>query len=321
MLGVVELPADHATVFKNITNYAVVDRLRVYERLGYYGAKIENGKPTRGYLTPFDKMPMQLCTTAVFRERIIGGTASYPTLVQKNNEPFGIPQGAPISDLLANLYLLDFDTEMADYARTRGGLYLRYSDDILFVVPGGAQAGTTARDHAMKRIEAFGSELKIKVEKCSVVRYWHNASGNQQFEHVGGAQGRNGLEYLGFRFDGRKVYLRDSTVTGFYRKISLAARSAAYSHGVARYQGKDIKFLVDHFDFEAFTKKFGRVEDFEEDDDYRTWTFWTYATRAAAAFGKRGLPILGQVKHHREKIRLRVTKAIEQAYCKNLTSL
>lgn len=314
MLGVTRLPPDHHAVFKNITEYAFVERQAAYERLGYFGVDAELGRP--GYLVPFEEMPMQLCTPAEFRERIVGGAPDFPNLVQKNEGAYGIPQGAPISDLLANLYLLDFDIEMHDYAKAASGVYKRYSDDILFVVPGGAEEGSRARQFAMERIQAFGSKLRIKAEKSSVVRFFGGMTGAQQFEHLDGKQGRNGLEYLGFRFDGRQVFLRDSTVSGFYRKISLAARAAAYKH-VARYEGKSIDYLVERFNVEEFTKKFGRVEDFEDDGDYRSWTFWTYARRAAEAFGSLGQPILRQVKNHDEVIAERVVAALEQALRKS----
>jgi hypothetical protein len=262
---------------------------------------------------------MQLCTPAEFRERIVGDGADFSSLVRKNEDPYGIPQGAPISDLLANLYLLDFDIEMHEYAKASRGVYKRYSDDILFVVPGGAKEGSRARQFAVDRIQAFGSQLRIKAEKSSVVRFFDGKDRAQQFEHLEGNQGRNGLEYLGFRFDGRRVFLRDSTVSGFYRKISLAARAAAYKH-VARYDGKDIDYLLERFNVEDFTKKFGRVEDFEDDGDYRSWTFWTYARRAAEVFGSIGQPILRQITEHDEIIAKRVVAALEHALRKSTSA-
>lgn len=303
-----ELPPDHEHVFRAITRYAVADRNRVYERLGYYGTRPEGGK---GYLKHFNEMPMQLCTPKAFREKICGGLPEFPSLIEVNEEPYGIPQGAPISDLLANAYLIDFDCQMAAFVQELGGIYYRYSDDILVLVPGGPVEGQAAKHYAMALIKNFGEHLRIKPEKSAVVQFIKDGE-RQSFRFIEGAQGRNGLEYLGFRFDGTRVYLRDSTLSGFYRKITYSARRAA-NYFVARYPGKDISFLVENFDIDAFMKKFGRVEDFENHPEYRAWTFWTYAKRAADIFGPQGQPIHRQLRKHRRLIRNRIEFELERA--------
>ena len=308
-----ELPPDHAHVFRAITRYAVVDRDSVYERLGYYGPKPKGGK---GFLRPFNKMPMQLCTPKDFREKICGGSPEYPSLIEKNDKPYGIPQGAPISDLLANAYLIDFDCQMAKFVRRNGGFYFRYSDDILLLVPGGEMEGQAAKDYAASLIPNFGNQLVIKPEKCAVVQFLKDGD-EQEFRFMGGAQGKNGLEYLGFRYDGKRIYLRDSTLSAIYRKITYSARRSTRAF-VARYPGKDITFLKQKYDVDTFVKKFGRVEDFEENPSYRTWTFWTYARRAAKVFGQKGHPIHRQLRNHRSLICERIETELSKALVRNL---
>lgn len=299
MLGVTELPPDHAAVFRAITKYAIVDRDQVYERLGFIGLKKKkNGKMTKGYLRAFKDMPTQLCTPREFRERIAGGDAAFPTLIVQNDKNYGIPQGAPISDILANLYLIDFDKIMDSYVRPSGGRYFRYSDDILIIVPGTGIAGLAARDYATSQIVRFGSEIKFKSKKTSVLSYTPDGDGQLSFKLVDGEQGRNGLEYLGFRFDGQRIYLRDSTLSGFYRKITYSLRHEVRAF-VARYTGKRVDFLIEKFDLEAFIAKFGRIEDYDSNSDYKDWTFWTYARRAAREFGIRGFPIYKQMRGYR----------------------
>ena len=73
LIGATDLPPDHNAVFRAITNYAVVDRDKVYERLGFIGLKKKNGKTVRGYLRSYNEMPTQLCTTQEFRQKIAGG--------------------------------------------------------------------------------------------------------------------------------------------------------------------------------------------------------------------------------------------------------
>jgi hypothetical protein len=312
MIGADDLPADHEAVFRATTNYAVVDRTKVYERLGFIGMKEKNGRPVRGFLAAFREIPTQLCTPKEFRQKIAGGDAELPSLIEKNEKPHGVPQGAPISDVLANIYLIDFDQLMADYVRRKGGCYFRYSDDILIILPGDAAAGLNARDFAMTQISNFGPEIQIKPQKTSVVAYTPGGAGELTFKLIDGEQGRNGLEYLGFRFDGRRIYLRDSTLSGFYRKVTGALRHEVRAF-VARYPGKDIDFLVRNFRIEEFVKKFGRVEDFDLNSEYQEWTFWTYARRAARQFGPRGQPIYHQMRGHRDLISARMREEFEAA--------
>lgn len=47
----------------------------------------------------------------------------------------GMPRGSPPSCLLANVQLFDFDAKIRKCADAYGGLYLRYSDGIIFAVP------------------------------------------------------------------------------------------------------------------------------------------------------------------------------------------
>jgi hypothetical protein len=130
LLGVERLPADHFAVFKNITKYRVFDRVDAYRRLDLYGVKsfTKGGHPIEGYLVPYKEIPTQLCSPHDFRQKILGENGQYGSLVIPNGLAHGIPQGAPISDLLANLYLIDFDVEMNALAVSLGGSYVRYSD-------------------------------------------------------------------------------------------------------------------------------------------------------------------------------------------------
>lgn len=310
VLGVATLPPDHGAIFKAVTRYAVVDRDAVYKRLGFIADDPTTGVP--GYTVAFDKMPRKLCSNAQFRNDICGKNGIQKSLVDVNRKPYGIPQGSPISDMLANLYLIDFDLALDAYCRAKGGTYLRYSDDILLIIPGDSIAAENARDFAIREIMNHGSKLRIKPSKTAVLHYAPDPKGGQSFTHVAGEQGRNGLEYLGFRYDGKQVFLRDATLSRLYRKVSASVHWAVSSH-MARYPGKDAKFLTDEFDYADFFQRYGRVDDFDEAGDYDTWTFWTYARKAMTAFGSKGRPIPRQLRRYKEIVRDRVEKKIRAA--------
>jgi hypothetical protein len=310
------LPPDHWAVFKAITAYSVVDRKAVYERLGLYGEKrrSKSGLPINGYLVPAKKMHSRLCTLSDFRRKIVGGDTSLPSLIQVNGKHFnqgkpktGIPQGSPISDILANAYLLDFDRRVSQMVAAKGGRYVRYSDDILIVLPGDATAAVSMKEALQSLIREYGPHLQIEDRKTAIAEF--RKTGDQVRHHWFSGKGKNGLEYLGFRFDGSRVYLKDGTVSNFARKVSAHARISA-KRWVARYPGKSPGWLIENFDIESLIKKFGRIEDFEAIDDIRKWTFWTYVQRSSEVFGPMGTRIIPQLSKHRKFISDRAVAAI-----------
>lgn len=282
ILDVQELPKDHEQVFKSITSYAVVDKIKAYEALGLYGNKRKDsaGNDIKGYLIPYKKIPMQLCTGKEFKEKIVGAG-----IIKKNFKPYGIPQGSPISDLIANFYLFDFDKKMKTITDNFGGRYFRYSDDILIIVPSEYANPNDICQKVMELIKSEGKKIKIKPEKTSVIHYYtHNDE--QDYTHIQGDQGKNGLEYLGFRFDGRHAYIRNGTISNLRRKVKARARSEAKAW-VTKNTNKTLDELLTDFNYEIFLKKFRQVEDFENlHNSVRNWTFVTYVKRATAVFSE-----------------------------------
>ncbi|MDB5471885.1 MAG: hypothetical protein JWR84_3445 [Caulobacter sp.] len=318
ILGTKELPTDWGKVVKNITQFADVDRNECYVALGY-GKWTATGVGRKFKLTiPKKKIPIQLCTLKIFREKIAGKSGS-SSLLQKNKKGYGIPQGAPISDLLANLYLLEFDISAKKFADRRNGHYLRYSDDILFVIPtGDNEVAADIAKFAEAEITRHGNKLLIKPEKTQSYRYY--LKGNRlNFETISGSA-KNGLQYLGFRYDGQHAYVKDATLSRLYRKISLGARQAAHSQ-VVRFPNRSYDELVDKFDFGGFLQKFGRVGDFKPNSKPRTWTFWTYIRRTKTIMGDLGGPLDSQLSQYRQFAVARVKAEILRALQKRQETL
>jgi hypothetical protein len=127
--------------------------------------------------------------------------------------------------------------------RAVGGSYFRYSDDILIIVPGGEAEGRKLMDNARALIKEFGSQLEIKQEKSAIFIFGSHGRGTnggqgQTFSRIYGTQGRNGFEYLRFRYDGKRVYIRDSTLSNLRRKVARTVRRTAHACA-RRYPDKD----------------------------------------------------------------------------------
>ncbi|MEM7469430.1 MAG: hypothetical protein AAF387_21470 [Pseudomonadota bacterium] len=305
LLGESNLPEDHYRVFKAITAYTSVDCSSLYRRLGIIDYKPgRNGTARLGFTIPPHQMPRQLCTPREFRELVAGETGEYDRLISAPNHSHGIPQGAPLSDLLANAYLLDFDTAITGYVEDRGGRVWRYSDDIIIVLPGDEKVGLAAKEFAIREIVRYGPKLKIKDEKTAIGLFTSAISGNLEYEWLDGKQGKNGLEYLGFRFDGKRVYLRDSTLTNFQRKITNYAKVEAYCY-LKRFRGKTQDWMTKRFQkyMPEFENAFGRVTEFETKTSKKDWTFWTYVTRSVSTFEDFDCRIFAQVRGYRSKVR------------------
>ena len=281
-------------MFKALTQYHWVDRTEAYRRLDYFGEKLTpKGDKIEGYLRPWKEIPTQLCSPSEFREKIAGGSAK-PNIIKTNDKPYGIPQGTPISDLIANLYMMDFDSVIKETAIKNGGRAFRYSDDILLVIEGSEVEQAKGVERKIRAsISDFGDELIIKEEKSSIHRFFRQNDA-LDFEWIQGS-GKNGLEYLGFRFDGRRVFLRDSTLANLKRKMTFAARIRARRHR-KRFSDRSSQDLLDSFNYDHFFQTFMRVEEFDSTSSVKNWTFWTYVRRAIETFGKISEPINRQLK-------------------------
>ena len=191
-----------------------------------------------------------------------------------------------------------------------GRRVVRELGDLIGILPVPVHQARQIMADLPARIRAYGDELLIKPSKSSLVRYTKTADG-QVCELIAG-KGTNGLEYLGFRFDGRDVFLRDATMSNLYRKVASVAGNQAEAI-VKRYANKSYEELCEAFNFEQFSKRFGRVEGFKPNSSNKMWTFWTYVVRAAEEFGPSGRKIMGQVGRLKRRSRARVGYEIARA--------
>ncbi|HAZ3666390.1 TPA: hypothetical protein J1069_004408, partial [Escherichia coli] len=150
----------------------------------------------------------KICTPVDFRNKIRKNG-----LIIVNKAQKGIPQGSPISALLSNIYMLDFDIEMRDYAQELGGHYYRYCDDMLFIVP--TKYNKTLAGDVAQRIKNLKVELNTKKTEIRDFIYKDST-----------LVANMPLQYLGFIFDGNNIFLRSSSLARYSERMKRGVRLA-----------------------------------------------------------------------------------------------
>lgn len=185
LLGVTRLNGHHASVWKNLTRYSWVETEHLDKVLGE--KRQRNGR---------------VCTPDDFVAHVQGRKSG---LINVNEDPFGIPQGTPISGLYANIYLREFDRIMIQQCAKYGGSYRRYSDDIAVVLPLGASRRRVT-GLVEKLLADYG--LAMSVDKTETADFKN-----------GRLCSPRPIQYLGFTFDGVTTLIRPSSLDAYRRKM------------------------------------------------------------------------------------------------------
>ncbi len=289
-LGLTRLPSDHFNLFKSLTDFTWVNRIAAYRASG---VSPHNPKPKTIHRT-------RICSPQVFRDKIRGGGLIWrnPEYAQKR----GIPQGAPISALLSNIYMLEFDTAMRAAVSAHGGLYRRYCDDIVVVVPPAAQA----------QIEALAAaeinKLKLTINSGKTTR--------ATFPAGIGTLSTNGerTQFLGFDYDGVRRLIRASSLTRYYGKmrrgVQMARLTQKKHNKIDIAEGRSPSGLKTRQLFIRYSylihRRFRRKE---SGHDRQSENFITYAHRAAKEMG--APEIRRQVRSHMAKLKKAIRRARE----------
>ena len=208
LLGEGRLPDDHYKIYKSLTRFAAVDKVLLYDEFGLS----LNSKTLH-------KRHRVLCNSKDFRSRVRG-----KGLISTNTSLKGIPQGSSLSGLLSNIYMMDFDKNINNYLESINGKYFRYSDDMIFIVRKEYEPHLTnfiLNEIAKLKIQLNSKKTQRVAFKNGVVDYDIN---NVSYNHP------SKLQYLGLLYDGEQVFLRDTGISRYNRKLrkAIRMRSAHY---------------------------------------------------------------------------------------------
>lgn len=189
------LPDDHYAIFRSLTRYSTVKLEELYALLGISVHNPKNGR-------------RRLCEPEEFRDKV-----RKAGLIKVNNMTHGIPQGSPISALLSNIYMHSFDCFVVEYVNQHGGCYFRYCDDILLIMP------MAVRDEVLSVIQNEISKLKLTIQAKKTEQRDFALQDGRLVTH-------KPLQYLGFLFDGQRVFLRSASLARYSERMAKGVRMA-----------------------------------------------------------------------------------------------
>lgn len=289
-LGVDRLTPDHFNVFRSLSNFSWVDRDAAFRAVG-----ISPNNPK-----PKGLNRSRICNPDIFRKKIRGSRLIWSN--PEHNRQRGIPQGAPMSALLSNLYMLEFDTTMEAAVSACGGLYRRYCDDIMVVVP--ATASESIEALAITEI----SKLKLSINNEKTTRAMFPQEANLP------AQDGKRIQYLGFDYDGLRKLIRASSLGRYYGKMRRGVRLALLTQkrhnkwlrekGMAETDLKTRQLYI-RYSY-LIGRRFHRKNSGHDRQDQN---FLTYAYKAAEIM--KAPEIKHQVRRHFPKLKAEIAKALK----------
>lgn len=238
----IDLPANHYNVYRNITKFSYVEEDDLFdffkdkivvERQPSLLKKVEVDK--KRYLR--DKRAVAYCYKENIDEIRNAGLIKNNKHVYEEDNGYvlrkkGIPQGSPISATLANMYMIDFDKNTHNYLKSIGGVYQRYSDDMVAICP--VEYEDEVIEHFMKSIKEY--KLEIQQEKTQVFHFLFDKTADRHFcyeknRKTDRLQNNTSFEYLGFQFDGFYTMIKNASISNYYRKMKRDfARSWFYTY-------------------------------------------------------------------------------------------
>lgn len=205
ILGVDSLPEDWYNIYKNISKYSYCNLNDIL--------KIKNTSLKSLYLE-----------SRIFNNKEFHQLKKEKKLkIYKNNLNVGIPQGNSLSAVLSNVFMSEFDKSLVDYLKEYNGEYYRYSDDFIIIIPYSEEKILENFKNKFNTLINSFSNLNLQEEKTKMYKY-------QDKKIIG----KNSyINYLGFSFDGKNIFIRDKTTGKFYyrlyRKLKTIKRNNWYT--------------------------------------------------------------------------------------------
>ena len=267
VLGVERLPQDYFSVFKNITRFSSWDWKDIVKAAGENIAERGVRKKINSKETVLTKEQFQ----------------KNKKDIKKNISGVGVPQGSPISAVLSNIYMIKFDKDIKRYVTSKGGIYMRYSDDFIIVLPYERDAEIADfTSYIFSYVESMKGLIDLQKEKTSCYTY--------KDEVIYEGDQPSSINYLGFLFDGKNIRIRPRAITKYYyrmrRKANTIGRSNWTSSKGRRISAKELYSI------------------YSRNDEKQT--FIDYARKEKGILKLNDQEANALIKHHKRKIAMAI---------------
>jgi hypothetical protein len=226
-----KLPGDHYNVFRNITKFSYVEEDDLFNALKDRILVERNDEIIEKEVKKIKYLRKQRAVSYcekdlihMLREKnlIKANKYIYDSINDKKValRKVGIPQGSPISSVLANVYMCDFDKAVNGYVAGIGGMYRRYSDDMVIVCDKDSIKDISEHFHSLIKDRL----LRINDSKTQIFYFKYDSATSKYISFqknlkTGKRQMNTNFEYLGFQFDGQRSLLKNSSLSNYYRKM------------------------------------------------------------------------------------------------------
>ena len=267
VLGVERLPQDYFSVFKNITRFSSWDWKDIVKAAGENIAERGVRKKINSKETVLTKEQFQ----------------KNKKDIKKNISGVGVPQGSPISAVLSNIYMIKFDKDIKRYVTSKGGIYMRYSDDFIIVLPYERDAEIADfTSYIFSYVESMKGLIDLQKEKTSCYTY--------KDEVIYEGDQPSSINYLGFLFDGKNIRIRPRAITKYYYRMRRKANTIGRSNWTSS-KGRRIS-----------TKELYSI--YSRNDEKQT--FIDYARKAKGILKLNDQEANALIKHHKRKIAMAI---------------
>ncbi len=220
-----ELKPDHKRVFDSLANFTYVEEKDIIK---YFDIEPRKRKKVKGASQKEMRIERRkskherICNYSELRE----ANKNYPSrkkLIRKKTQLkiTGIPQGTAISGLLSNIFLIDFDIQVKKITEENSGTYKRYSDDIIFILPSSTDLKSFEQEIASVLNQVSEGQNSINPKKTER-NFFKKRDGELICFTENGIKSK--AQYLGFTFDGRRIEIRNSSISRNRAKIAFLIR-------------------------------------------------------------------------------------------------
>lgn len=213
-----------------------------------------------------------------------------------NKTSVGIPQGSAISAILANIYMMKFDKAISEHVKKTNGLYMRYSDDFIIILPQETASSFLENYNFIVNEIKKTPDLKLEPQKTQLYHFSSGMLTNCNTSFIAGSEpGKDILNYLGFSFNGKIVSIRSKTLSKYYYRMYRKIRAIFKDSTLSEKEKRIILHKV-------YLRYSSRGAFLKTNPQKTEGNFITYVYRAQKIFG---VPhqLDHEVKRHMQKIR------------------